>query len=91
MEQSLAVISAAEPTDNADHWPMAAIISHSGAVHEFLTLHFRLGNLNYTAMLRALQASRISQSPAQSPEYPPGAAAAVPRVPPHEEQAPADI
>jgi hypothetical protein len=55
MEQSLAVISAAEPTDHAD-WPMAATISHSGAVQEFLMLHFRLGHLNYTAMLRALQA-----------------------------------
>jgi hypothetical protein len=56
MEQSLAVISAAEPTDHANHWPMAATISHSGAVHEFLMLHFRLGHLHYTAMLRALQA-----------------------------------
>jgi hypothetical protein len=55
-EQSLAVIRAAEPTDHADHWPMAATISHSGAVHEFLMLHFRLGHLNYTAMLRAPQA-----------------------------------
>jgi hypothetical protein len=35
---------------------VAASISHSGAVHEFLLLHFRLGHLNYTAMLRALQA-----------------------------------
>ena len=35
---------------------MAAPISHTGAVHEFLLLHFRVGHLNYTAMLRALQA-----------------------------------
>jgi hypothetical protein len=56
MEQSLAVISAAEPTDHADHWSMAAIISHSGAVQQFLMLHFRFGHLNYTAMLQALQA-----------------------------------
>jgi hypothetical protein len=55
-EQPLAVISAAEPTDHANNWPMAATISHSGAVHEFLMLHFRVGHLNYTAMLRALQA-----------------------------------
>jgi hypothetical protein len=55
-EQPLAVISAAEPTDHANNWQMAATISHSGAVHEFLMLHFRVGHLNYTAMLRALQA-----------------------------------
>jgi hypothetical protein len=56
MEQSLDVISAAEPTDHADNWPLAATISHSGAVHEFLMLRIRLGHLNYTTMLRALQA-----------------------------------
>jgi hypothetical protein len=83
MEQSLAVISAAEPTDHADNWSMAATISYSGAVQEFLMLHFRLGHLNYTAMLRAPQAGTWTQSP----EYPPGAAAAMPCVPPDEEQA----
>jgi hypothetical protein len=54
-EQALAIISAAEPPDRPDNRQMAATISHSGAVHEFLMLHFRLGHLNYTAMLRALQ------------------------------------
>jgi hypothetical protein len=34
----------------------AAPISHSGAVQEFLLLHFCIGHMNYTTMLRALQA-----------------------------------
>ena len=34
----------------------AALISYTGSVHEFLHLHFRVGHLNYTAILRALQA-----------------------------------
>ena len=34
---------------------MLAVITHTGAVHEFLLLRFRLGHLNYNAMLRALQ------------------------------------
>jgi hypothetical protein len=54
-EQALAIISATEPPGRSDNRRMTATISHSGAVHEFLMLHFRLGHFNYTAMLRALQ------------------------------------
>ena len=35
--------------------PSMLAVTHAGAVHEFLLLHFRLGHLNYNAMLRALQ------------------------------------
>ena len=30
-------------------------VAHSGAMHEFLLLHFRMGHLSYQVMLRALQ------------------------------------
>ena len=35
-------------------------VTHTGAVHEFLLLHFRMGHLNYNAMLRALHAGSWS-------------------------------
>jgi hypothetical protein len=74
MEQSFAVISAAEPTDHhAYHWPMAATISHSGAVHEFLmlpSLPIRPSELHGHAASTA-GGGYLDRFPAQSPEYPP--------------------
>jgi hypothetical protein len=32
-----------------------SFFAHSGAVHQFLLLHFRIGHLNYDAMLRAIK------------------------------------
>ena len=37
------------------HVPSMLAVKHTGAVHEFLLLHFRLCHLNYNAMLWALQ------------------------------------
>jgi hypothetical protein len=81
-------ISAAVSTNHADNWPMVATISHSGGVQEFLMLHFRLGHLYYTAMLRALQAGTWTcfQHSLQNIHL-----EQLPLVPPDEEQAPAHL
>ena len=42
----------------SDQLPSQSVftVAHTGAVQEFLLLHFRMGHLSYQSMLRALQA-----------------------------------
>jgi hypothetical protein len=85
-EQAVAIISAAEPPGRSDNRRMAATNIHSGAVHAFLMLHFRLGHLKYTVMLRAMQVGTWTGFTHNLVHI----HLSVPCVPPHEEQAPAD-
>jgi hypothetical protein len=53
-QSSLALFPSCRDIPSTTGPQFTAPISHTGAEHEFLLLHFRVGHLNYTAMLRAL-------------------------------------